>query len=396
MQYITTSQAADLWNISRRRITLLANDGRIPGAVLIGSRWMIPKDAKKPEDSRTKNAQPQKATSDSQFRFRVYQQDDKSSFSPPLSAEEITFRKAANFFMSCQFDKLEGLLGELPIESSNRYNRILAEYVSCMICFVLDKVRPFLDFYGKLTSEFNADFPHKQEMLCFLAELNASAGILNTQKNTFIFDPKYPYHPDMLSHLAACQTISIFYSGDYTGSERMISSCELNCEIFERTSSNAIDLQTMHLYLGLMNEALGKKDNKEYHLRRAFELAEKYKLYWSPAMEYYYYGASFDTILKDYSKEFLQKLRNLSIEIHNRREAFFKNSSVDSVFELLPKKKFIFVYYAVQGFGNKEIADFLHISERAVKKNYSIIYESLGVKSKKELVELFKAEARRM
>lgn len=52
MDYLTTSQMADRWNISRRRVTTLCIEGRIEGAMLRGNTWLIPEDAKKPRDPR--------------------------------------------------------------------------------------------------------------------------------------------------------------------------------------------------------------------------------------------------------------------------------------------------------------------------------------------------------
>ncbi len=54
MDYITAARAAQLWNISQRRVQILCADGRIEGAVKFGENWAIPKNAKKPNDSREK------------------------------------------------------------------------------------------------------------------------------------------------------------------------------------------------------------------------------------------------------------------------------------------------------------------------------------------------------
>lgn len=52
MDYLTTKQAAEKWNISLRRVQVLCEQGRIKGAVRLGWAWAIPKDAEKPEDAR--------------------------------------------------------------------------------------------------------------------------------------------------------------------------------------------------------------------------------------------------------------------------------------------------------------------------------------------------------
>ena len=52
MEYMTTKEAETKWNISERRIRQLLGEGRIEGAVKVGSTWNIPKDAIKPTDKR--------------------------------------------------------------------------------------------------------------------------------------------------------------------------------------------------------------------------------------------------------------------------------------------------------------------------------------------------------
>ena len=52
MEYLTTSEMAEKWNITRRRVSVLCKDGRIEGAVLKGKTWLIPSNTEKPEDGR--------------------------------------------------------------------------------------------------------------------------------------------------------------------------------------------------------------------------------------------------------------------------------------------------------------------------------------------------------
>ena len=54
-EMITVKEAAERWNLTARRITILCKDGRIPGARMESHRWLIPVDAQKPSDNRYKN-----------------------------------------------------------------------------------------------------------------------------------------------------------------------------------------------------------------------------------------------------------------------------------------------------------------------------------------------------
>lgn len=53
MEFMTTKEAVQKWNISERRIRKLLQDGRIEGAVKVGNNWNIPINANKPADKRS-------------------------------------------------------------------------------------------------------------------------------------------------------------------------------------------------------------------------------------------------------------------------------------------------------------------------------------------------------
>lgn len=52
MEYLTTAEFAKKWGISQRRVGIYCKEGRLEGAMIKGNTWLIPADAKKPEDPR--------------------------------------------------------------------------------------------------------------------------------------------------------------------------------------------------------------------------------------------------------------------------------------------------------------------------------------------------------
>jgi len=60
MDWITTKEAAQLWDISTRRVQILCDSGRIEGSAKLGDIWVIPKGTPKPIDGRTKNGRQKK------------------------------------------------------------------------------------------------------------------------------------------------------------------------------------------------------------------------------------------------------------------------------------------------------------------------------------------------
>lgn len=54
MDYMRLKEAAENWGVTPRRVNYYCAAGRIPGAVKMAGVWLIPKNAEKPIDGRTK------------------------------------------------------------------------------------------------------------------------------------------------------------------------------------------------------------------------------------------------------------------------------------------------------------------------------------------------------
>ena len=54
MEYMTLKEASEKWGVTPRRVNYYCAGGRIHGAVKMSTIWLIPKDAEKPVDMRTK------------------------------------------------------------------------------------------------------------------------------------------------------------------------------------------------------------------------------------------------------------------------------------------------------------------------------------------------------
>lgn len=52
--YISVTDAAAKFSLSKRRVQVLCEQGRIEGANMVSGVWLIPSDAEKPLDARVK------------------------------------------------------------------------------------------------------------------------------------------------------------------------------------------------------------------------------------------------------------------------------------------------------------------------------------------------------
>ena len=55
MEFISIQDVSTKWNISKRRVQILCQEGRIDGAKKIGNMWVIPENAARPTDARIKS-----------------------------------------------------------------------------------------------------------------------------------------------------------------------------------------------------------------------------------------------------------------------------------------------------------------------------------------------------
>jgi len=56
LNLMSSKQAAELWGITDRQVQSLCLHGKINDATKLGREWLIPKDAQRPLDGRTKAA----------------------------------------------------------------------------------------------------------------------------------------------------------------------------------------------------------------------------------------------------------------------------------------------------------------------------------------------------
>ena len=56
LDWISPLQASENWGITERQVQALCKNGKIEGVVKWGRSWLIPKDAPKPVDGRTRQA----------------------------------------------------------------------------------------------------------------------------------------------------------------------------------------------------------------------------------------------------------------------------------------------------------------------------------------------------
>ena len=60
LEWITPLQASEKWGITERQVQSMCQQGKISGVIRLSKVWLIPKDAPRPIDRRTKAAKASK------------------------------------------------------------------------------------------------------------------------------------------------------------------------------------------------------------------------------------------------------------------------------------------------------------------------------------------------
>ena len=111
MEFITTKEAVQKWNISERRIRQLLQDGRIEGAIKVGNNWNIPINANKPVDKRSVKLDNIEFKIDLPYNYfdKVDKLNDELNSKRPISKETLkSLKDSINLEWTYNSNGIEG------------------------------------------------------------------------------------------------------------------------------------------------------------------------------------------------------------------------------------------------------------------------------------------------
>ena len=111
MEFMTTKEAVQKWNISERRIRQLLQDGRIEGAIKVGNNWNIPINANKPVDKRSVKLDNIEFKIDLPYNYfdKVDKLNDELNSKRPISKETLkSLKDSINLEWTYNSNGIEG------------------------------------------------------------------------------------------------------------------------------------------------------------------------------------------------------------------------------------------------------------------------------------------------
>lgn len=323
MEYITTKEASKKWGISPTRITILANEGRIPGAQCLGRRWLIPATATKPEEYKPNRATSAKKEDKNKnnFSFPLYHFRPDYSYiqESKLSKQQQELLQAETAVLECRFLDAYPLL-----ESILQKPEDIATEIGCLwnvgiCCIGLNKPEEFSKIYLRLQLLLSDDFTHRNDLVIILDTLRTYVETLGNVANNDKFS---------INVNEQCIPLMCVQNG-YTSLTREIMKpgstdinlLELNLRLLKNTSS-IIAVEMMHIYLLGIYFLHQDLTNTKRHANELVQMVFESKLYFPLVTYFHYFNTVLSPILKKYPKDFQEHCHDLVSQYEQNSNAF--------------------------------------------------------------------------
>lgn len=385
MEYITTKEASAKWGISTTRITILANEGRIPGAQRLGKSWLIPASATKPAERKPNHSKSiQNETADFSFPLYHFRPDWSYIKEAQLSEQQKQLLLAETAVLECRFEEAYSILEPMLHAPDN-----IATEIACLLYYglcniTLNKPEEFLKSILRLQMLLSKDFPHKDDLSLIYDLLNTYAATIvsaanNDSYNTNVHDQCLPLLCMLIGYTQLTKEIITPNSAD-------VSMLELFLR-FLQTTGAVIVVEMVHIYLLEIYSLRQNTTKVEEHARIAIQIAYENKLYFPLVIYYHYNTHAFSAILQEYPKDFQNHCKKLFEKYKKNYVGFIASINEHSVIPMLKETDIPYVLAVMMGLTNTSISEKLGVSQQTVRRKLDRLCETIGVNNKKELKE---------
>lgn len=385
MEYITTKDASAKWGISPTRITILANEGRIPGAQRLGKSWLIPSNATKPPERKANHSGiVKKEPIDFSFPLYHFRPDWGNIKESQLSKQQQQLLLAENAVMECRFEDAYQILEALLQAPDDIAIEIGCLWNAGLCCFGLNKPKDFFRIYLRFQILLTEDFPYRNDYAIVYDTLKTYIDTIDSAASsnvcyTDIHEQCLPLACMLVGYTHLSQEIINPGSTD-------TNVLELNLRLLKYTSANIV-VALMHCYLlGIYNLHQDTVAAAE-HGKRLVQLTFENKIYYPLVTYYRYFESILQPILSQYPEDFQEHCLKLASRYEENYNTFLSSTYESSVFSKLTSADQPYLFAVLMALPNSHIAEKLGVSSRTVKRRFDKLCEKFGVNSKKELKE---------
>ncbi len=393
MEYLSTTEIAKIWGVSRKTVTRYAADGKIEGAYLVGNTWMIPANARKdtcavlsaPESAPTRDANDEVEEA---YHFPLYLYRDFYNLKETLKKqEELKLYSSFEEALKGNYDLTYEYAKEAYSTTDNMPVKIACMYMMARSSLYENNYSLFMKHTLEMHQIFTEDFDHKKELSTLLIDLETYYkgfdSLMTASFDTTVdySDEAYPIITTMTLYKQILLSFKTRQAIDTTMYEISLKYFEAHGCIYP---SILLGSELAFIYYQKKQHLLSYR-----YAKYAYDLANNNNGFIMLVDLYSLCPKLLDRALKHYkmkinpelvkmTKEHKKACIGLMIHLKKPRSLFnFINDDYD------------YIYYAIYNYSNKEIAAEKKISESSVSQRYTRLYRSFNVSKKKELVEAF-------
>ena len=403
MDYWKIKDAAEKWKITPRRIQVLCAQGRIEGAVRFGRDWMIPRNAKRPADGRTKTAQKDPAAQEQAFPRQTPFLHMSDLYSTPGTAEEQAKLLASNHdaqvlfeaeiaYSRGEIDKAYHLARYLLDKKTGFYPTLAAGMLLALCATWMGDLSLWRHAKVHLSKAPVSDPADRDIIDMSITAVDSMLYYAESFPDWFRIGCFEPLHADSLPAAKVFYAKYLYALGYVVATRQMevagvqgLALMKMIPYTIEPMISQAMADRSLiaEAYLRLTCAAVyhsaGNDVQAIRHIDRAIALALPDQLYGLLAE----YGRTLDTLLEQRlaiaSQEALERVRAL-YQTYNKNWSYLSgNVRGKNLITTLSRKEREVAKLAAFGMRNAQIAETLHMSLSSVKQAIRIVSEKTGV-----------------
>lgn len=391
MEFITTSEASAKWGISTIRITILANEGRIPGATKLGRQWLIPASATKPQELRSirgKEAQNKgKKGNDLAFPLYFFRPDWSYIKNDLQTEQEKQLLEAEVAILECRFNDAHEIIEGIMASPESIKMEIGSLWCAGVCCIGLNKPEEFSKVFLRLQVALSKDMANRKDMMIVLDSLKTYTQTLSNVANEYTFDNEINDQCLLLSCLLAGYS-QLSKEAIEPGSTD-VNELELNLRLVKLNGSAVVG-EFLHLYLLGIYYMRNEMEKAQKHAKAAVKIAKENTIYFPLVTYYRYIAVALDPVIDEYAEDFKNHIMSLVADYEQSYNAFYSSVEQYNVITKLMDSDFPYLYAVMTNMTNADIAQRMNVSSRTVRRKLDVIYKTLGVSNKKELKDYLK------
>jgi len=380
MEYISAKQAALNWKLGERHVQFLCANEKIPGAKKMGRQWMIPKEAQRPSDGRTKEGKNQGLYYPYHFTFYIYSKYYASK--EELSPDEQSLYAAQVCYLKGDFKTCFDISYTLKKESSLSFVKFAAVILI-----------GYCAFTNGLAKELDIEISYAERLLQKEKEHKEDYRLLlNGLKHHLGWDSSLllSIDPSKLSEDAL-----IYYQGFLMLNSSISSTVETSAAlcIYESVYLQAKKQEILPLnmalcfILGQMNSMKGNIDKARVFQKEGCDIAINEGFEFYLAKYFFTAPAPISEYLNDYNPTYFKRIQVITDRLmENLKLIHILNGGVE-IFKDLCIEHTEMLHLMMYGHSNADVATIQGIEEEDVEKNIGRLCKKFNLVDRDELIE---------